>query len=62
MTRWEYRIENWAARGLEGTLAALGDNGWELAGVIPSTADLIFKRPKPDPSELERLGNMASTF
>ena len=47
----EYRIVNWGLISAGKTLSDLGDQGWEICGVVPDTratsdAAVIFKRSK----------------
>jgi hypothetical protein len=48
--RWEYRIvdSNQRERVAEDQLNALGNDGWELVGIVPGpkAAQFVFKRPR----------------
>lgn len=50
MTKWEYRVRRVDTNTLAEMLKDLGNDGWELVGVIPRTdyenVRLIFKRER----------------
>lgn len=49
-TAWEYHLEQAGEMDAD-RLAALGQEGWELAAIDPGSGRAIFKRPAPDFSE-----------